>query len=72
MPEASSGNGKVALRYGDGGELDLPVKAATEGSAGIEVTNVSTKKAPATFAVFRAGRAGAVVVAVAAGRRTAL
>jgi citrate synthase len=40
MPEAPSGNGKVALTYGDGGELDLPVKAATEGSAGIEVTKV--------------------------------
>src|SRR5580693_7107993 len=40
MPEASSGNGKVALRYGDGGDLDLPVKSATEGSAGIEVTKL--------------------------------
>jgi citrate synthase len=40
MPEASSGNGKVALRYGDGSELDLPVKTATEGSAGIEVTKL--------------------------------
>src|SRR6202163_4697905 len=40
MPEASSGNGKVALRFGDGGELDLPVKAAMEGSAGIEVTKL--------------------------------
>ena len=40
MPEASSGNGKVALRYGDGSELDLPVKSATEGSAGIEVTKL--------------------------------
>ena len=40
MPEASSGNGKVALRYGDGSELDLPVKPATEGSAGIEVTKL--------------------------------
>jgi citrate synthase len=39
MPEASSGNGKVALRYADG-ELDLPVKPATEGSAGIEVTKL--------------------------------
>jgi citrate synthase len=40
MPEASSGNGKVALHYGDGSELDLPVKSATEGSAGIEVTKL--------------------------------
>jgi citrate synthase len=40
MPEASSGNGKVALRYGDSSELDLPVKTASEGSAGIEVTKV--------------------------------
>ena len=40
MPEASSGNGKVALRYGEGNELDLPVKTATEGSAGIEVTKL--------------------------------
>jgi citrate synthase len=40
MPEASSGNGKVALHYGEGSELDLPVKTATEGSAGIEVTKL--------------------------------
>jgi citrate synthase len=40
MPEVSSGNGKVALRYGDGSALDLPVKSATEGSAGIEVTKL--------------------------------
>jgi citrate synthase len=40
MPEASSGNGKVALQYGEGSELDLPVKSASEGSAGIEVTKV--------------------------------
>jgi citrate synthase len=40
MPEASSGNGKVALRYGEGSELDLPVKSATEGSVGIEVTKL--------------------------------
>src|SRR5260370_5939692 len=40
MPEESSGNGKVALRFGDGGELDLPVKTATEGSTGIEVTKL--------------------------------
>ena len=40
MPEASSGNGKVTLRYGDGSDLELPVKSATEGSAGIEVTKL--------------------------------
>jgi citrate synthase len=40
MPEASSGSGKIALRYNDDSELDLPVKTATEGSAGIEVTKL--------------------------------
>ncbi|MGD0701573.1 MAG: citrate synthase [Trebonia sp.] len=40
MPEASVGNGNVALHYGDGAELDLPVKTATEGSAGIEVNKL--------------------------------
>ena len=40
MPEASSGNGKVALHYGEGSQLDLPVKSATQGSDGIEVTKV--------------------------------
>src|SRR6201996_1686989 len=40
MPEASSGSGKVALRYGDGSQLDLPVKTASEGSDGIEITKV--------------------------------
>ncbi len=39
MPEASSSNSSVALRYPDG-ELALPVKPATEGSAGIEVTKL--------------------------------
>ena len=39
MPEASSANGSVALHY-DGGELDLPVKKATEGAPGIEVTKL--------------------------------
>ena len=39
MPDASSTNGSVALRY-PGGELELPVKPATEGSAGIEVTKL--------------------------------
>src|SRR3984957_18452454 len=40
MPGASSVNGKAALRYADGAELDLPVKSASEGSAGIEVTKL--------------------------------
>ncbi|HEY5394210.1 MAG TPA: citrate synthase [Trebonia sp.] len=40
MPEASVTNSKVALHYSDGAELDLPVKNATEGSDGIEVTKV--------------------------------
>jgi citrate synthase len=40
MPGASSVNGKAALHYADGAELDLPVKSATEGSAGIEVTKL--------------------------------
>jgi citrate synthase len=40
MPEASSGNGKVVLRYGEDNELGLPVKAATEGATGIEVTKL--------------------------------
>jgi len=39
MPEASPINGSVALRYG-GGELDLPVRPATDGAAGIEVTKL--------------------------------
>jgi citrate synthase len=39
MPEASSDNNSVALRYQDG-ELALPVKPATDGSAGIEVTKL--------------------------------
>ncbi len=39
MSEAVSANGSVALRYG-GGELDLPVRSATEGAAGIEVTKL--------------------------------
>jgi citrate synthase len=40
MPEASVANSEVSLRYNDGAELDLPVKAANEGSAGIEVTKL--------------------------------
>ncbi|MGH3248065.1 MAG: citrate/2-methylcitrate synthase, partial [Trebonia sp.] len=40
MPEASPGNGEVALRYGDGSELALPVKSSAEGSDGIEVTKL--------------------------------
>src|SRR5215475_2865029 len=39
MSEAPSATGSVALRY-NGAELDLPVKQATEGSAGIEVTKL--------------------------------
>src|SRR5262249_36280939 len=39
MPEASPINGSVALRYG-GGELDLPVRPATDGAAGIEVAKL--------------------------------
>src|SRR5580704_8608913 len=40
MPEASVANSTVELHYNDGAVLDLPVKTATEGSAGIEVTKV--------------------------------
>ncbi len=39
MPDASSTPGSVELRYA-GGELELPVKPATEGAAGIEVTKL--------------------------------
>src|SRR5215469_12915101 len=39
MSEAPSATGSVALRY-DSAELDLPVRPATEGSAGIEVTKL--------------------------------
>src|SRR6516225_5591122 len=39
MPEASPTVGSVALRYGSG-ELDLPVRPATEGAVGIEVTKL--------------------------------
>jgi len=39
MPDASPTAGSVALRY-DGGELDLPLRPATEGTAGIEVTKL--------------------------------
>jgi citrate synthase len=39
MPDASSTPGSVELRYA-GGELELPVKPATEGSSGIEVTKL--------------------------------
>src|ERR1700727_3677235 len=40
MPEASVATSKVSLHYNDDAELDLPVKAASEGSAGIEVTKL--------------------------------
>src|SRR5438270_13343002 len=36
MPDATSGASTTTLRY-PGGELDLPIKPATEGSAGIGV-----------------------------------
>jgi citrate synthase len=39
MSEAPSANDSVTLRYGKD-ELDLPVRPATEGAAGIEVTKV--------------------------------
>jgi citrate synthase len=39
MSEGLSANGSVTLRYGNG-ELGLPVRHATEGSAGIEVTKL--------------------------------
>ncbi|HEX4701289.1 MAG TPA: citrate synthase [Pseudonocardiaceae bacterium] len=39
MPDATSATPTVALRY-QGGELALPIKPATEGSAGIEVTKL--------------------------------
>jgi citrate synthase len=39
MSEAPSANGSVTLRY-DNGELGLPVRPATEGAAGIEVTKL--------------------------------
>jgi citrate synthase len=39
MPDASSTPGSVELRYA-GGELELPVKPATEGSSGIGVTKL--------------------------------
>jgi citrate synthase len=39
MPDATSATHPVALRY-QGGELELPVKPGTEGSAGIDVTKL--------------------------------
>jgi citrate synthase len=39
MPDATSGTRTVALRH-DGGELELPVKPATEGAPGIDVTKL--------------------------------
>jgi citrate synthase len=39
MPDATTGTRTVALRH-DGGELELPVKPATEGAPGIEVTKL--------------------------------
>jgi citrate synthase len=39
MSEALSANGSVSLHYGNG-ELGLPIRSATEGAAGIEVTKL--------------------------------
>ena len=39
MPDTTTGTGAVALSY-PGGELDFPVKKATEGAAGIEVAKL--------------------------------
>ena len=39
MPDATAATSTVALRH-PGGELQLPVKTATEGSAGIEITKL--------------------------------
>jgi citrate synthase len=39
MPDATATTSTVALRH-PGGELELPVKPATEGSAGIEITKL--------------------------------
>src|SRR6201986_835386 len=49
MPEASSSNGKGALHYGEGSQLDLPVKSATEGSDGLEGTKVLPTTAMVTL-----------------------
>src|SRR5215469_16241332 len=39
MPDATTGTRTVALRH-DGGELELPVKPATEGAPGIDVAKL--------------------------------
>src|ERR1700742_1363255 len=39
MPDATSGTSTVALRH-PGGELELPVKPATEGAPGIDVAKL--------------------------------
>src|ERR1700758_4574829 len=39
MPDATATTSTVALRH-PGGELELPVKTATEGSNGIEITKL--------------------------------
>ncbi|HEY3748199.1 MAG TPA: citrate (Si)-synthase, partial [Pseudonocardiaceae bacterium] len=39
MPDANSGTSTVALRH-QGGELELPVKPATEGAPGIDVAKL--------------------------------
>ncbi|HEX5405460.1 MAG TPA: citrate synthase [Pseudonocardiaceae bacterium] len=42
MPDANSGTSTVALRH-QGGELELPVKPATEGAPGIDVAKLLSK-----------------------------
>jgi citrate synthase len=42
MPDATSGTSTVALRH-EGGELELPVKPATEGAPGIDVAKLLSK-----------------------------
>src|SRR6201995_150751 len=48
MPDANSGTPTVALRH-EGGELDLPVKPATEGSPGIDVAKLLSKTGMVTL-----------------------
>jgi citrate synthase len=48
MPDATSATKTVALRH-DGGELELPVNPATEGSAGIGIPNLLAKTGMVTL-----------------------
>jgi citrate synthase len=48
MPDANSGTPTVALRH-EGGELELPVKPATEGSPGIDVAKLLSKTGMVTL-----------------------